>query len=367
MKKSDRTQTWEKTKVQNLVRHRSGRYYARTFGNNKEIWKSLRTEHLSVAKARLAEFLREHREKQAATANHSSAEMTFAEALAIHLQNLDDDVTIKPTTRHYWKQVFASLLKSWPGLAEREVRRITKTDCTEWARRFRKVASSTRYNNTIAGLRHVFDVAIEAGIIYGNPAAKLERVPVRPKQLTLPSRAEFLQLVEAVERAGAWCSRDCADFLRGQSRARALGSVAIVLSRRLTRSRPNHSVYQTPLPGERRKNAKHADQRTRICPTPAITNYSIKKRLSGLPQSPAKRPRGTRRGDARSECSPSRKCGGNTIRWRRTFSSRAALKTRLVTLARQARSAVSRTLRFHDDRASRGTRVIRPGIIKGCH
>ena len=140
--------------------------------------------------------------------------MTFAEALAIHLQNQADDVTIKPTTRHYWKQVFTSLLKSWPGLAEREVRRITKTDCTEWARRFRKVASSTRYNNTIAGLRHVFDVAIEAGIIYGNPAAKLERVPVRPKQLTLPSRAEFLQLVETVERAGAWCSRDCADFLR---------------------------------------------------------------------------------------------------------------------------------------------------------
>ena len=207
--------SWEKTKVQNLVRHKSGRYYARTFANNKEIWKSLRTDHFSVAKARLAEFLREHREKQAAVANHSSAKMTFEEALAIHLQNLDDDVTIKPTTRHYWKQVFTSLLKSWPGLAEREVRRITKTDCTEWARRFRKVASSTRYNNTIAGLRHVFEVAIEAGIIYGNPAGKLERVPVRAKQLTLPSRAEFLQLVEAVERAGAWCSRDCADFLRG--------------------------------------------------------------------------------------------------------------------------------------------------------
>src|SRR5205823_10898158 len=72
-----------------------------------------------------------------------------------------------------------------------------------------------RYNNTIAGLRHVFDVAIEAGIIYGNPVAKLERVPVRAKQLTLPSREQFLQLVEAVERAGAWCSRDCADLLRG--------------------------------------------------------------------------------------------------------------------------------------------------------
>lgn len=95
------------------------------------------------------------------------------------------------------------------------MRRITKTDCTEWARRFRKVASSTRYNNTIAALRHVLDVAIEAGVIYGNPAAKLERVPIRPKQLTLPSRDEFLRLVQAVERAGAWCSRDCANLLRG--------------------------------------------------------------------------------------------------------------------------------------------------------
>ena len=98
--------------MQNLVRHKSGRYYARTFGNNKEIWKSLRTDHFSVTKARLAEFLREHREKRVAASNHSPAEMTFAEALAIHLQNQADDVTIKPTTRHYWKQVFTSLLKS---------------------------------------------------------------------------------------------------------------------------------------------------------------------------------------------------------------------------------------------------------------
>lgn len=61
----------------------------------------------------------------------------------------------------------------------------------------------------------MFDVAIEAGIIYANPEAKLDRVPVRTKQFTLPSRDQFLQLVDAVERAGAWCSRDCADFLRG--------------------------------------------------------------------------------------------------------------------------------------------------------
>jgi integrase len=218
MKNSEKTKsvkTWEKTSQQNLVRHKSGRYYARTFGNNKEIWKSLRTSHFSVAKARLAEFLREHREKQVAGVSDTAAKMTFAEALKIHQQNQADDVTIKPSTRHYWNQIFVALLKSWPVLADWELRRITKRDCTEWARKFRKHSSPTRYNNTIAGLRHVFGVAIEAGIIYGNPAAKLERVPVRAKQLTLPSASEFLQLVEAIRTAGAWCSRDCADFIEG--------------------------------------------------------------------------------------------------------------------------------------------------------
>jgi len=34
-----------------------------TFAGGKEKWKSLRTAHYSVAKARLGEFLREHGEK----------------------------------------------------------------------------------------------------------------------------------------------------------------------------------------------------------------------------------------------------------------------------------------------------------------
>jgi integrase len=215
MKPRKSTKTWQRTRKPNLLCHKSGRYYGRAFAGGKEVWQSLNTSHYSVAEARLAEFLKEHRERRRNGNSEVSAKMTFCEALKIHQQNQADDVTIKPTTRHYWKQIFVALLKSWLGLADREIRRITKADCKEWARKFRKIASSTRYNNTLAGLRHVFDVAIEAGIIYGNPAAKLDRVPVRAKQLTLPSGDQFLQLVDAVEHAGAWCSRDCADFVRG--------------------------------------------------------------------------------------------------------------------------------------------------------
>ena len=34
-----RPKVWTKTGKDNLVRHKSGRYYARVFGNGKEVWK----------------------------------------------------------------------------------------------------------------------------------------------------------------------------------------------------------------------------------------------------------------------------------------------------------------------------------------
>ena len=46
-----------------LLHHRSGRYYGRAFAGGKEVWKSLETSHHSVAEAKLARFLEEHRER----------------------------------------------------------------------------------------------------------------------------------------------------------------------------------------------------------------------------------------------------------------------------------------------------------------
>lgn len=207
--------TWEKTRLQNLVRHKTGRYYARAFADGKEFWKSLKTSSFSVAEARLSEFMKEHRDRRPLSESLESNKAIFAEVLAIHLQKKTDDVSLKPTTLHYWKQVFTALLKSWPLLGEKEIRKITATECQEWARRLAKNASSTRYNNTIAGLSHVFETAIEAGIIYRNPAGRLERVRIRQKSLSLPSREQFQKLVMSIASAGAWCSKDCADYVKG--------------------------------------------------------------------------------------------------------------------------------------------------------
>jgi integrase len=256
---------WEKTRLQNLVRHKSsGNYYARAYGGGKEVWKSLRTDRFSVAEAKLPGFLKQHRQQRDAANLFKRGTMTFADALAAHMEKISSDVQAKrtkPTTLHYWKQIFVSLRKSWPDLESRDVRRITPGACETWARRFSKTASSTRFNNTVAALRHVFDVAVDQAAIYANPAAKLKRVPVRQKELTLPSTSDFLRLVATIRNAGAWCSRDCADFVEGLAvtgaRLRDAGEIEwrdldftkgeVVIRGDATTGTKNWSIYRVPM------------------------------------------------------------------------------------------------------------------------
>ena len=215
MKQRKPTKTWERTRLQNLVRHKSGRYYARAFAGGKEVWKSLKTSHFSVAQAKLAEFLREHRSRVGDRNDEVSAKMTFGEAAAIHLRNLDDNLSIKPRTRDYWSEVLAALQKSWPGLGGTEIRRITAAGCKKWASMYAKTASPTRYNNTVAILRHVLGVAVEAGVVYGNAATAVKRARVRTTEITLPTIEKFNALISEMRAGRSRDSQNCADLAAG--------------------------------------------------------------------------------------------------------------------------------------------------------
>src|SRR5882724_10992445 len=210
------TKTWQKTRLQNLVRHQSGRYYARVYGFGKEVWKSLSTSHFSVAQAKLGEFLKEHGERLSNSGNGEvSAKMTFGEAAAIHLRNLDDNLNIKPRTRDYWRECLAALQKSWPGLNETEIRKITQADCKKWASAYAKKASPTRYNNTVSVLRHVLNVAVESGVVYSNAAVVVKRAAVRGKEIALPTIEKFNALIAEMRAGHSRDSINCADFAAG--------------------------------------------------------------------------------------------------------------------------------------------------------
>src|SRR5262249_43797701 len=108
-----------------------------------------------------------------------------------------------------------ALVKNWRGLNETEVLKITQIACKEWASTYVKKASPTNYNNTIALLRHVLAIAIEAGVIYSNPAATLRRTAIRAKEIALPSIDKFNALLAEMHNAHSRYSPHCADFAAG--------------------------------------------------------------------------------------------------------------------------------------------------------
>jgi integrase len=209
------TKTWQRTRLRNLLRHKSGSYYARAFAGGKEVWKSLKTSHFSVAEAKLAEFLKDHRQRRSNGNGEVSAKMTFGEAAATHLRNLDDNLNLKPRTRDYWREVLAALVKSWPGLNETEIRKITQADCKKWASAYAQNASPTRYNNTVSVLRHVLNVAVESGVVYSNAAAVVKRAAVRGKEIALPTIEKFNAMITEMRAGHSRDSINCADFAAG--------------------------------------------------------------------------------------------------------------------------------------------------------
>ena len=77
------------------------------------------------------------------------------------------------------------LLKTWAGLEQMDVKRITKFDCLEWRSRFGKMYAPTVINGTLSVLRRILDIAVDSGVRYDNPAKDkdVKRARVRRKEL----------------------------------------------------------------------------------------------------------------------------------------------------------------------------------------
>src|SRR6202012_5113475 len=138
----NKEQRWLKTPVANLVRHvQSGNYYARIRVRGKLIWKSLKTDRISVAKLRLGDFHKEERQRAEATKAVARGKMTFADALQTYRERLKGDHSLKQRSKNYREERITALLKSWPTLNDMDVAQISKHDCLTWAAEYGQDAS----------------------------------------------------------------------------------------------------------------------------------------------------------------------------------------------------------------------------------
>jgi integrase len=208
-------QAWQSTQYANLIRYvPSGNYYARIRIRGKLLRKCLNTDLISVAKLRLTDL--EKAERQAGEGKDALAngKMTFGQATQVFRQRIQGDASLKPRTKEYYDQRIAALLKSWPGLAETELRRLTKPDCLGWAARIGGAVSPTAYNHTISILRGIIELGVECGARYDNPARFIKRVSERPKKLQLPDFDQFQVFVAEMESSGSGFSEPCAELVR---------------------------------------------------------------------------------------------------------------------------------------------------------
>ena len=195
------TSKWLKTQYANLLRYvPTGVYFARIRVGGKLIWRSLKTKTITVAKLKLADLEREERARREIVTANDEARTTFQTLLDQFLTECDSNPRLKPRTCQYWRERGTALLASWPQLATLEARKITESDCESWAARFGATAAASNLNNTIGLLRRVLDRAVDQGLRYSNPAAKLKRARVRPKRMQLPTQAQFSALVQEIRR-----------------------------------------------------------------------------------------------------------------------------------------------------------------------
>lgn len=180
----------------------------------KLIRKSLKTDVLSVAKLRLNDEEKQHRQaaQRQMAIQRGRGRMTFGEAPAIYRARLQANPDIKSKTKDYYEQRIISLRKTWSNLEATDLRDISKQDCLEWAASYE--GSSPAFNNNVLVLRAVLDIGIESGVIYENVARHITRRTVRPKELHLPDNVKFTEFVQAIEKAGGRFSRNCADLVR---------------------------------------------------------------------------------------------------------------------------------------------------------
>jgi integrase len=182
-------------------------FFGRVKVNGKLVRQSLDTDVFTTAKLKLSDYLKDQRKKVLRPVSG-----TFSEARAKYEREIDADHTLKDTSKLYRRNCIKALGRTWPDLDAKAPAKITEVECREWASRFAAEYDDQFFNNTLSTLRHTLE---KAGLTReDNPAFKIKRLGVKPKELKLPETKQFEALLQTIETAGARQSQHCADLVR---------------------------------------------------------------------------------------------------------------------------------------------------------
>jgi integrase len=228
---------WQKSKVANLIRHHSGRYYARFTIAGKAKWVALHTTVFEVAKIQLDRERVKIDSTRAAHTALADGRPTMGQLHAIYLEHVKARAGISEGSKARYRQFADYLLKTWPGFAALRPDEVTLEKVEDWRNHALTVGTGYRpkgakgecagtrgnspgsFNKAVDALRLMLSMAVEHRLIHFNPllrrgvkAKNNPRKPKLPEASTL--RAIFAEIETGSESAAGW-GAEIADFCRG--------------------------------------------------------------------------------------------------------------------------------------------------------
>lgn len=178
-----------------LYRHfKTGTYYALVKRNGKQIRKSLKTQDRQLADRKLAEF----RTKAGRLTNPTKdRHITFMELAKDWFETAK--TRLKPSSA---KGLEVNIRQVSKHFGIKAVRSITTGDCHEWEKKRGVNISASSFNHDRTALVAVLNYAVREGLLMENPALTIARRKLPKNQITIPTRAQFILMVQTIRAAG---------------------------------------------------------------------------------------------------------------------------------------------------------------------
>jgi integrase len=200
-----------KRRVQGLyVRFPGETYYCRSYVGKKNVWTSLETRQLDLAKERLREFQNSHLSQRKLRESISDGELTVGQLAGL----VRFPRTKKPSSVEYRDNCTKRIFKIWPALKDMKPKQVSFEELQDKFKAAEAEYSNGVINGTLDSLRAIFDLAIEKGLISKNPAEKIHKLHVEAKRFELPTDSQFAAIVEALKAQDSPAAILNADLVR---------------------------------------------------------------------------------------------------------------------------------------------------------
>jgi len=192
----------------------SGRYYSRL---GRQGFRTLKTDRLTVARARLTARLQSYQSQQGLKNHAMSGDVTMAEVISLFTTASKESTDLEPATKKHREVCLLRLSSTWPDLGALKPRQVTASEIDRWAsralrsaakvppgaKRLPKAYSRASLKKTASILRLVLEQAKKLGAIADVPVFTVFRDKRRRHHqlpaYALPRRADLKPLLDELQ------------------------------------------------------------------------------------------------------------------------------------------------------------------------